>query len=48
MGLIEGGGGEKPGEKTKPPIIMFSRSGEGQKENGYGHTGTYKDAGTEL
>ena len=48
MVLIEGVRGAKPRVKTEPPIIMFSRSGEGQKENGYGHTGTYKDAGTEL
>ncbi|MBM6854842.1 tRNA1(Val) (adenine(37)-N6)-methyltransferase [Mediterraneibacter glycyrrhizinilyticus] len=48
MVLIEGVRGAKPRVKIEPPIIMFSRSGEGQKENGYGHTGMYKNAGTEL
>lgn len=48
MVLIEGVRGAKPRVKIEPPIIMFSRTGEGQKENGYGHTGAYKDAVTEL
>ena len=40
MVLIEGVRGAKPRVKIEPPIILFSRTDEGQQENGYGHTGT--------
>ena len=40
--LVEGVRGAKPRVKIDPPIILFSRTEDGQQENGYGHTGMYR------
>lgn len=42
MVLVEGVRGAKPRVKIEPPIILFSRTEDGQQENGYGHTGMYR------
>lgn len=42
MVLVEGVRGAKPCVKIEPPIILFSRTEDGQQENGYGHTGMYR------
>ena len=42
MVLIEGVRGAKSHVKIEPPIIMFTRTEDGQQENGYGHTGSHR------
>lgn len=42
MVLVEGVRGAKPRVKIEPPIILFSRTEDGQQENGYGHTRMYR------
>ena len=42
MVLVEGVRGAKPRVKIEPPIILCSRTEDGQQENGYGHTGMYR------